>query len=211
MISSSFETMPDLFGYNSVIGRNLLPRDGHVQYFGRVLPIHEADQVFEKLLSDIEWFPDQARICGKLITTKRKVAWYGDRPYEYTYSGVTKKAAAWPDFLIKIKRKITDICQTSFNSCLLNLYHTGAEGMAWHSDAEKDLRINGVIASVSFGAERIFQLKHSEKKDLVSLWLEHGSLLVMKDTTQSHWLHCVPKAAHVKTARISLTFRQMRD
>jgi len=201
--------MSDFFGYSTATGRNLLPRNGHVEYYGRIFTSREADQLIGQLLTDIEWRNDEASFFGKSVVTKRKVAWYADKPYAYTYSGTKKTALAWTDVLLQINRKVADICQTSFNSCLLNLYHTGAEGMAWHSDAEKDLRRNGVIASVSFGAERRFQLKHKEKKDLVTVWLEHGSLLVMKDTTQSYWLHCIPKAALIKTPRVNLTFRQI--
>ena len=201
--------IPDLFDYKPVTGRNLLPRDGHVEYFGRIFAARDADWLTVQLLKGVEWRHDKACFFGKSIVTKRKVAWYADQPYEYTYSGTTKTALAWTELLLQINRKVSDICQTSFNSCLLNLYHSGEEGMAWHSDAEKDLRRNGVIASVSFGAERKFQFKHRKTKNFVAVQLEHGSLLVMKGATQSHWLHCLPKAAHIKTFRMNLTFRQI--
>ena len=95
----------------------------------------------------------------------------------------------------------------TFNSCLLNLYHSGGEGMAWHSDGEKDLKKNGAIASMTFGAERKFSFKHKETKETISLTLEHGSLLIMKGETQKHWLHRLPPTKLITQPRINLTFR----
>lgn len=200
---------PDLFDTQPVPGRNLLPRDGDVEYFGQIFTSAEADQIFAHLCQDIEWHHDQAVIYGKTITTRRKVAWYAEQPYSYTYSGTTKTALGWTELLLKIKQQVEAVSQTSFNSCLLNLYHSGEEGMAWHSDAEQELKPQGEIASLSFGAVRNFQFKHKGTKDRIGIRLEHGSLLVMKGTTQTHWLHCLPKAARLKTPRINLTFRQI--
>lgn len=191
--------------------KNWLPRDGTVHYYGPIMDSGEADRVFEALLEEVAWVHDQARMFGRTIVTKRKVAWYADSPMTYTYSKVTKTARPWIPLLKEVKEKTEDILGTSFNSCLLNLYHTGEEGMAWHSDGEKELVKHGVIASLSFGAKRRFALKHKETKDVLSLELESGSLLVMKDETQSHWLHRLPPTKKVKEARVNLTFRQMRD
>lgn len=201
--------MYDLFEHEPGARRNLLPRDGNVDYFGRIFSSNSADQLIEKLLTGVEWRHDKANFFGKSITTKRKVAWYADQPYTYTYSGTTKTALAWTDLLLRINHRVAEVCNTSFNSCLLNLYHSGGEGMAWHADAEKDLKRNGVIALVSLGAERKFQFKNRETKDLITVWLEHGSLLVMKDTTQSYWLHRLPVMTNIMAARVSLTFRQI--
>ena len=77
----------------------------------------------------------------------------------------------------------------------------------WHGDSEKMLHKNGAIASFTFGAERKFAFKHKITKDSTSLVLEHGSLLVMKDETQSHWLHRLPPTTSIKRPRINLTFR----
>src|SRR5690606_857075 len=141
------------------------------------------------------------------IITKRKVAWYGDKPYEYTYSNTTKHARYWTADLLELKKLIETETGERFNSCLLNLYHNGDEGMAWHSDGEDDLRKNGAIGSLSFGAERKFAFKHKETKEKVEFVLEHGSLLVMKDTTQSHWLPRLPPTKKITTPRVNLTFR----
>lgn len=196
-----------LFDIEADPRHNHLTYDGTVQYYGKVIQEMVADDYFEKLMQNIAWENDQAIIFGRQITTKRKVAWYGDQGYEYTYSNVNRYALPWTVELLELRQRVQQLTGERFNSCLLNLYHTGEEGMAWHSDDETDLKKNGVIASLSFGAERKFAFKHKQSKEKVELYLEHGSLLVMKDTTQSHWLHRLPPTKKVSTARINLTFR----
>ncbi len=197
----------DLFNNEPNSLRNLLPKDGTVHYYGKVLTDQEANQYFDCLMHTIEWKNDEVLIYGKRITTKRKVAWYGDTDFEYTYSKITKRALPWTPELAALKALIEAKTGETFNSCLLNLYHSGEEGMAWHSDAEKDLKKNGAIGSLSFGAERKFALKHRATKETISLVLAHGSLLIMKDTTQTHWLHRLPPTKLVTKPRINLTFR----
>ena len=186
---------------------NLLPCDGTVNYYGPVLGHDEAQRYFEILSNNVPWKNDEAVIFGKHLVTARKVAWYGDSDYFYTYSGTTKKALAWNAELRALKAMVEKLSGASFNSCLLNLYHDGNEGMAWHSDDEKSLGRNTSIASVSFGAERKFCFKHKETGGTVTVALENGSLLVMKDSTQTHWLHSLPKSKKIKIPRINLTFR----
>ena len=197
----------DLFspGFNPEL--NLLPYDGTVNYFGKVFSQPEANYYLESLLQTIEWKNDEAIIFGKRIITKRKVAWYGDQDFEYTYSNTTKRALPWTPDLLALKTITEKISGERFNSCLLNLYHNGNEGMAWHSDGEKDLKRNGAIGSLSFGAERKFSFKHKQTKETVSIILEHGSLLVMKDSTQTYWLHRLPPTKLVSKPRVNLTFR----
>ncbi|MBP9787444.1 MAG: alpha-ketoglutarate-dependent dioxygenase AlkB, partial [Acinetobacter sp.] len=127
--------------------------------------------------------------------------------FEYTYSNIHKYALPWTKELLELKVLVESLTGESFYSCLLNLYRTGEEGMAWHSDDETDLKRDGAIASLSFGAERKFAFKHKHSKEKVELYLEHGSLLVMKDKTQSYWLHRLPPTKKINTARINLTFR----
>ena len=196
-----------LFDIEADPRHNHLPYDGTVQYYGKVIQEMVADDYFEKLMQNIAWENDQAIIFGRQITTKRKVAWYGDQAYEYTYSNVNRYALPWTVELLELRQRVQQLTGERFNECLLNLYHTGEEGMAWHSDDETDLKKNGAIASLSFGAERKFAFKHKQSKEKVELYLEHGSLLVMKDNTQSHWLHRLPPTKKVTTARINLTFR----
>lgn len=186
---------------------NLLPFDGEVFYYGKIFSKIEADYYFEALMTTIDWKNDEAFIMGKHFITKRKVAWYGNESYPYTYSKATKFALAWTNELALLKSKIELISESTYNSCLLNLYHNGEEGMAYHSDDEKALRENAAIASVTFGAPRNFLFKHKKNGDRISLVLEHGSLLLMKGTTQKNWMHRLPPTKKVFDPRINLTFR----
>ncbi|WP_074976750.1 alpha-ketoglutarate-dependent dioxygenase AlkB family protein [Zhouia amylolytica] len=190
---------------------NILPFDGIVNYYGVCIPFDEANRYYDKLLQHLAWKRDLVVMFGKRIETKRKVAWYGDRPYKYTYSNNTKLALPWNEVLMEIKELTEQITGESYNSCLANLYHDGSEGMAWHSDNEKELKVNGAIASLSFGAERRFSFKHKVKNNKVSIILEHGSLLLMKGTTQKHWLHRLPPTKKQFTPRVNLTFRNIID
>jgi len=190
---------------------NLLPYDGEANYHGLVMTPEQARHYFEVLLRDIEWKNDEAIIFNKHIITKRKVAWYGDRQFAYTYSKTTKLALPWTQELIELKLLAERLSGATYNSCLLNLYHDGSEGMAWHSDDEKSLGPNTVIASISLGATRKFAFKHKRSKETHSLILEHGSLLVMQGATQTHWLHRLPPTTTVSQARVNLTFRTIID
>ena len=199
----------DLFNNEIDSLTNLLPQDGIVNYYKNLLTLNEANFYFDSLLHSIEWKNDQAFIYGKLIITKRKVAWYGDTDFEYTYSKITKRALPWTAELVELKKITEELTGEKFNSCLLNLYHNGDEGMAWHSDAEKVLKKNGAIASLSLGAERKFTFKHKETIETISLILENGSLLMMKGSTQTYWLHRLPPTKLISTPRINLTFRSI--
>jgi alkylated DNA repair dioxygenase AlkB len=188
---------------------NVLPCDGTADYYGQVLPVDQADKYFQSLMETIEWKNDEAIIFGKHIITKRKAAWYGDAGYDYTYSRVTKQALPWTKELLSLKALAEAITAFRFNSCLLNLYNNGDEGVSWHSDDEKSLGPNTTIASLSFGAARKFSFRHKQTKSSASVTLAHGSLLVMKDDTQANWLHSLPKSKAIRNARINLTFRKI--
>ena len=197
----------DLFGHDPA--HNLLAQDGQVFYHGPVLSVREADRFRDALLTGVPWKNDEAVIFGRHLVTARKIAWYGDAGYSYTYSGTTKHALAWNAELLELKELVERLSGTRFNSCLLNLYHHGGEGMSWHSDDESSLGRDSTIASLSLGAERVFRLKHKRLPLTAAVTLEHGSLLLMRGTTQTHWLHCVPKTKKITTPRINLTFRTM--
>ena len=162
----------------------MLPYDGDARYFGKVMSENDALRYFEGLMERVNWRNDEAVIFGRHIVTKRKVAWYGDNDYAYTYSNTTKFAQTWTNELFQLKTLVEAYCGKIFNSCLLNLYHNGDEGMAWHSDDEKSLGQNTVIASLSLGAERKFSFRHKKTKETLSLLLENGSLLLMQGATQ---------------------------
>lgn len=201
----------DLFNTQININTNLLPYGGTVNYYGKLFSQGEANHYFDVLWNTIDWKNDEAFIMGKHIITKRKVAWYGDENYSYTYSKASKTALPWTPELLELKKMAEERTGTTFNSCLLNLYHDGNEGMAYHSDDEKALAKNSAIASLSFGAERKFLFKHKQTKETISTFLENGSLLIMADETQTNWLHRLPPTKKVNGPRINLTFRTMID
>lgn len=191
---------------------NLLPCDGEANYYGPVVTEAEAARWLESLRGTIEWRRDEVTMFGKKIVMARKVAWYGEKPFAYTYSGTTRAALPWTSELSELKAMVEEVSGSSFNSCLLNLYHDGSEGMGWHSDDEDTLVENATIASLSFGAERKFVLRHkSEKTRKIAVMLEPGSLLTMRGETQKNWSHALMKSKRVVDPRINLTFRLMKE
>ena len=204
--------MEQMTTFNEYRISNILNTDGTVNYYGKILlSSEEANRYFDLLMQNTQWEKDEVIIFGKRITTKRKVAWYGDSEYLYTYSNTTKRALAWTKELSELKQIVEELAVIKFNSCLLNLYHNGNEGLGWHSDDEESLGKNNTIASLSFGAERKFLFKHKQTKQIVSLVLEDGSLLIMKDATQRNWLHSLPKSKNITQPRINLTFRTIHE
>lgn len=186
---------------------SVLPKEGTVTYHPGILSSEEAKFYFAQLWIKIDWKPDQVLIFGKKIITKRKMAWYGDEAYSYSYAHISRKAQPWIPELLVLKEWIERESGETYNSCLLNLYHDGSESMGWHSDAEKELKKGAAIASLSLGAARRFSFKHKASKETRTLVLESGSLLVMKGSTQDHWWHALPPSRKVAEPRINLSFR----
>ncbi|GGK43579.1 MULTISPECIES: alpha-ketoglutarate-dependent dioxygenase AlkB family protein [Flavobacteriaceae] len=197
----------DLFTSNRL--QNIIPFEGEVLNYGLILNNDECQYYLKKLLNADFWKYDELILFGKQIRTKRKVAWFGDKNIEYSYSNTKKIGLAWTSEILKLKQLVELKAGENFNSCLLNLYHNGDEGMSWHSDNEKELGVNPTIASLSFGATRKFSLKHKVTKQKVDVQLQSGNLLVMKGETQHKWIHSLPKTKKVKTPRINLTFRNI--
>ena len=182
-----------------------------VEYFEDFFDLDECNTIIPRLNSDINWMREKITMWGKKIITKRRIAWYGDEGRSYTYSGTTFQPSTWNQILLRIKDRVESKTSHKFNSVLLNDYKDGSVGMGWHSDDEKELGKNPIIASLSFGANRDFILKHREKKDIekVKIHLKNGSLLLMLDSTQHYWKHSIPKRLKVKNSRINLTFRKI--
>lgn len=201
----------DLFSDFNRQPLTLLNKDGEVNYYEEVIELEQANWYLHHLLKNIVWKNDEVNIFGKRIITKRKVAWYADKPFKYTYSNTSKYALQWTEELLELKAIVEKKSGESFNSCLLNLYHDGSEGVAWHSDDEKELKKNAAIGSLSFGAERKFSFKHKKSNEKISMLLHHGSLLVMKDETQTNWVHRLPPTKRVSQPRVNLTFRTIND
>ena len=192
---------------NVVSSQTIINKDGIAIYTDSLIPAEKSEFFLLQLSKNIQWKNDESVIFGKHYITRRKTAWYGDRPFNYTYSKIKRTALPWTDELLEIKHIVENNESTKFNSCLLNLYHDGDDGMGWHSDNEKELKKNSVIASVSLGAERKFSFKHKKNKENTDLILGNGSLLVMKEQIQTHWMHQLPKSKKISEPRINLTFR----
>ena len=197
----------DLFAADPT--HNLLPYDGQVYDFGQVIDVPEW--WYQQLLAELPWQHDVVTLFGKTHITNRQIVWMSDK--DYHYSGQLKTAVPWTEQLWKLKQQIEVMLAkqglgTEFNACLLNYYPSGEDGMGYHADNEKELGRNPIIASVSFGEERKFQLKHITNPEAkMTLNLNHGSLLLMKEGSQIHYKHQIPKATQPKNARINLTFR----
>lgn len=170
----------------------------------------EADMFFDEFSKNIAWKQEEMKMYGKVIKFPRLTSWYGDSDKPYSFSGITLQPNPWTKELQEIKKRIEPLSDVAFNSVLLNLYRDGSDSISWHTDAEKELGKNPVIASVNFGAERTFQLRHIETKERIDIPLTHGSLLIMKGELQHYWHHQIPKSKTVKTPRINLTFRVIR-
>jgi alkylated DNA repair dioxygenase AlkB len=201
--NSLFRTEPDQCRLN------ILTKDGSVHYHPEFTSAEDSAKLIDRLKVSLQWEVDQLIIFGKLVTTRRKVAWIGDRNCAYTYSGIKKQPQAWTPELLFIKSQIEELAQSNFNSCLLNFYHDGADGMGWHSDDEKELDAQSPIASLSLGASRKFAFRHKTDKTTTSLILENGSALIMYPPTQQFWQHALLKTKTSHTFRINLTFRKI--
>jgi alkylated DNA repair dioxygenase AlkB len=187
---------------------NLLPCDGEVFLLERAISEHDADRLLDALAGSIAWRQETATIMGRRVPIPRLTAWHGEAGY--VYSGIAMAPAAWTPPLLELKRCAEANAGQAFNSVLLNLYRDGRDSVSWHADNEPGLGCNPVIASLSLGATRRFQLKHRHSGERVAIDLRHGSCLVMAGATQHHWLHQVPKSARPVGPRINLTFRSMR-
>ena len=183
-------------------------KDADIVYFPHFFDTKEANSIFELLINEIPWQQDTIRVFGKSYPQPRLTALFGNQDKSYSYSNIKMFTNNWTPLLEKIKIELEKISETHFNVVLLNYYRNGKDSNGWHADNEKELGTNPVIASLSFGAKRCFQLKHNFDKSLKkNITLEHGSLLIMQGTTQHFWKHQIPKTSKPTDARINLTFR----
>jgi len=189
---------------------NLLPKDGELFYFQNIVNFKESKFLIEALLKELDFKNDETIVFGKHRIMSRLTAWVGDEHFIYGYSQIQRKADAWSTSMLEIKRKVEDHTKRTFNSCLLNYYPSGEDGMGWHADNEKELGENPIIASLSLGAERKFSLKHNKTKEKLDLLLENGSLLLMSGEIQHYWKHSLPKTKRVQSPRLNLTFRTVK-
>ena len=202
--------MSSLFD-NSSEGLFLELPDAEIIYYPDFYDRPKADLIYTELERDILWQQDDIRIFGKTHPQPRLTALYGNEGRSYSYSNIKMEPHPWNLLLEKIKLEVEKVAATTFSTVLLNYYRNGKDSNGWHADNEKELGLNPIIASVSLGAERVFQLKHnSDTEQKKSIVLQHGSLLLMKGTTQHFWKHQIPKTAKPIGPRINLTFRLIK-
>ena len=184
--------------------------DATIIYYPHFFDKEVADDIFSQLKTDIPWQQDNITVFGKTHPQPRLTALFGNEGKSYSYSNIKMQPNPWNPLLQKIKSRVESVSGANFTTVLLNLYRDGKDSNGWHADNEKELGKNPIIASVSFGTERVFQLKHNTILGLKqNILLEHGSLLLMKGTTQHFWKHQIPKTAKPICSRINLTFRVM--
>ena len=182
-----------------------------VEYIENFFDFDQSQLYMKHLTNDIKWKREKIRMWGREIITKKRIAWYADEGKSYTYSGSTFHPDQWNELLLEIKKYVEHYIKFQFNSVLLNEYPNGKVGMGWHSDDERELGIDPIIASLSFGANRDFIFKHKTDKSFenIKIHLKSGSLLLMLGSTQHHWKHSLPKRLKVREPRINLTFRKI--
>lgn len=184
--------------------------DADVRLWRRAWPSDQADALLSDLLQSVHWEQEEILMFGQRRLVPRLVAWYGDPAAVYTYSGTLHVPRPWTPTLTGIRIHVETMTGQPYNSVLLNRYRDGRDGMGWHADAEPELGRDPVIASVSFGATRTFQLRHRRKRETkVALELGHGDLLLMAGSTQRHYLHAVAKTTRPVGERVNLTFRHV--
>jgi alkylated DNA repair dioxygenase AlkB len=195
-----------------MIKQHKLPMiDADVVLYSDFFDSEECDRIFAELQNTIHWRQDKIKLFGKEYDQPRLVAWYGDAGKTYTYSNISMAAIAWTPTLIEIRDRIHQVTEVRFNSVLINYYRHGRDSMSWHSDDEAELGRNPAIASVSFGAERVFHFRHRAKPEKMKVPLPNGSLLMMQGETQHFWQHQIPKTNRAIAPRINLTFRAIRS
>ncbi|MEX0965022.1 MAG: alpha-ketoglutarate-dependent dioxygenase AlkB [Pseudohongiellaceae bacterium] len=187
--------------------------DAELLEYPRLFPRTEADRLLTELITDIPWRQQHLRIAGVLRAVPRLQCWMGDRSSRYGYSGMRLAPCPWNNTVRSIRDRVSTFSGLKFNSVLINYYRDGQDSVAWHADDETELGERAVIASVSLGAERRFQLKQKNVSppQKYQLALRHGSLLIMSETMQQHWLHQLPKVKGLTAARVNLTFRNIVD
>ena len=202
--------MESLFHFNSEPLTLDLP-DAEIVYYPQFFDKEQADSIYTELLQKINWQQDNITVFGKTHPQPRLTALYGNEGKPYSYSNITMQPHPWNSLLQKIKHYLEARTVCEFTTVLLNQYRDGKDSNGWHADNEKELGPNPIIASLSLGAERVFQLKHNTITEAKkSITLEHGSLLLMKGTTQHFWKHQIPKTAKPTETRINLTFRTIK-
>jgi alkylated DNA repair dioxygenase AlkB len=184
-----------------------LPKD-LLDYRPAIFTRDESASLLKTLIEQTPWVQEDILMYGKIIKTPRLTTWYGDNGKSYTFSGKKYDPIPWTPELLEIKSRIESIAETTFNTVLLNYYRNGNDSVAWHSDDEYELGKDPVIASVSFGQMRRFDVRQKQDhQQKFSVDLENGSLLLMKGDLQHFWEHRIAKSVKPMKERVNLTFR----
>jgi len=202
MQPSLFSDKPDI---------NFLPYDGSAVLHAAAIAPQRAAAMLDSLAGKLAWQVHKIFVYGRWVEQPRLTAWYGDPGRDYLYSGIALTPTPWTPALLEIRDRCEALAGERFNSVLANLYRDGNDGVAWHSDNEKELGTDPIIASVSLGQERRFDLRHRRTGETVRVPLPCGSILIMSGATQRHWLHQVAKTRKPIGPRINLTFRRIHE
>ena len=178
-----------------------------VSYWKGVFTEEESLMHFHHLSTLPSLTQGSFHLFGKPVKTPRLESFHGISPIPYRYSGQTLESMPFTAPMHAILARITKLTGCTFNAVLINVYRNGMDSNGWHADNEKELGKNPIIASVSFGAERKFQLKSRDGAVKKTILLENGSILLMGGTIQPEFIHCIPKEPKVALPRINLTFR----
>jgi len=178
-----------------------------VDWYPDWLSAATAVDMLESLREEVVWKQDSIGTPGGVKLLPRLTAWQGEPGAVYVYSGIRNDPLPWSSTVRMLKDLAEETTGARFNSVLLNRYRSGNDSMGWHADREPELGATPVIASVSLGATRRFDLRHNQTGVVRTFELTSGSLLVMRGSTQAQWRHRVPKAPTAQGERINLTFR----
>lgn len=170
----------------------------------------ETPGILEQLLSEVAWRSDAIHLFGREVPIPRLTAWYGDQGRVYTYSGIRLEPLTWTQLLTDLRDRVEEAAGTPFNSVLVNLYRDGSDSVGLHTDDEPELGVDPVIASLSLGATRTLTMRRRDGSYRISIELHDGDLMVMSGTTQTLWMHGVPKVRRPVGPRLNLTFRTIR-
>ena len=199
----------DLFDHQVIHLPLTAERDSAITFWPNWLSGNDADDLLQKSIQSIDWRADSIRIVGKQIPIPRLQQWFGDPGTSYTYSNICMQAVSFPDWIDSLRDNVERQTGAPFNRALVNYYRNGSDSVDWHADDEPELGPEPLIASLSLGVERVFQMRHNDSGERISISLPHGSLLMMGAGIQSYWQHRVAKVANLQEPRVNFTFRYM--
>jgi alkylated DNA repair dioxygenase AlkB len=199
----------DLFDHQIIPLELTSERQGTITFWPNWLAAMKADSLLSKSIDAINWRADSIKIVGKTIPIPRLQQWYGEPGTSYTYSNICLQAERFPDWIDELRQAVEKQTGAAFNRALVNYYRDGSDSVDWHADDEPELGPKPIIASLSLGTERVFQLRHQRTKQRISIPLPHGSLLMMGAGIQNHWQHRIAKVKSLSEARVNFTFRYM--